>query len=272
MLPRMWLVAVARTPQHPDEAARALAAATGLTLAEARMRLAPEPPALVARLDAAPAAALAGALRRAGLAALALDARVPSDRDRVVAHRFELSPAGAAFAPRAGAPVTLAWSEVAAVLRGLRAERESVEHTETVKRLSVGRALMTSGLSLGRTERRTTRSSEEQTEQVILVYPRAGEAVLLSERELDFSCLAPAPAPSATANMTEIARLLRARTPGAFHDDRLLRLGRRPLPFVGDGASRSQASSVVVTRSATAGSLDTLAEAMRQALAAGLLP
>jgi hypothetical protein len=56
----MKLVAIARAPQGPD-AAKALAEATGLTLAEARMRLAPEPPALLARLDADAAAAEAPA-------------------------------------------------------------------------------------------------------------------------------------------------------------------------------------------------------------------
>ena len=73
----MELVAIARAPARPDDAARAVAQAAGLTLAEARMRLAPEPPALLARLESAEAGALVGGLRRLGLAALSVDARVP---------------------------------------------------------------------------------------------------------------------------------------------------------------------------------------------------
>ena len=43
----MRLVAIVRTPERIEEAASVLAGAAGLALAEARMRLAPEPPALL---------------------------------------------------------------------------------------------------------------------------------------------------------------------------------------------------------------------------------
>jgi hypothetical protein len=76
----MKLVAIVRTPSSLDEAARAVADAAGVTLAEARMRLAPEPPALLARLEAEEASRLVAALRKAGLSALAVDARCPTDK------------------------------------------------------------------------------------------------------------------------------------------------------------------------------------------------
>ena len=268
----MKLVVLARAPADPDGAARSLAEAAGLALAEARMRLAREPPALLARLAPERADALAAGLRAAGLAALALPDRAPTDRDRTVAHAFSLEPAGLGCTPRFGEPLRIAWGDVLAVLRGIRATRSESEHTEVSKRLSVGTAVATGGLKLTRTESRTVRSSEETTEQVILVYARDGRVAALAERELDFSCLGPGMQPSSTANMAELARRLRERAPGAFHDDRLLRLGRRPLPFVAGGESTSRTASATATRADTAGALDLLAEAMRQALAAGLLP
>lgn len=267
----MKLVAIVRAPGDVDEAARALAEAAGLALAEARMRLAPEPPALVARLEPDRADALVVALRRAGLAALAIDARVPTDDDRTIVRSFSFDAAGVTFTSRAGDSMRVAWGDVVAILRGVRAARSEVERVEKSRRLSVGAAVITGGLKMTRTSTRTVRSSEESTEQVILLFARDGGAAVLSEREVEFSCLGPSMQPSSTGNMVELARRLRDGARGAFYDERLLRLGRRPLPFVAGGESLSQTKTTRVTRTDTSGSLDVLAQVMRQALAPGLL-
>src|SRR5438132_8961039 len=93
----MKLVAIVRAPRQPEEAAKALADASGLTLAEARMRLAPEPPALLARLEPDKAAALVVSLRKGGWAALAVDVPCPTGKDRTVAHSLSFSDAGHHF-------------------------------------------------------------------------------------------------------------------------------------------------------------------------------
>ena len=93
-------MAIVRAPLRPDEAARALAEASGLVPAEARMRMAPEPPALLARLEPEKTDALVVSLRKAGLAALAVAVRFPTDRDRTVTHSFSFDNTGIAFIPR----------------------------------------------------------------------------------------------------------------------------------------------------------------------------
>ena len=268
----MKLVALARVPAEREAAARAVAGAAGLTLAEARMRLAPEPPALVARLEAEVADALVAALRKEGLAALALALPVPSDADRLPVRSFDLAAGGALFTSRAGDALEVPWPEILAVLRGLRATRRDAERTEKTRKLSLAGMAATGGLPLSRTTSQTVRSSEESVEQVVLVYARDGRAATLAEREVDFSCLGPGMQPSSTGNMVEIARRLRERAPAAFHDERLLRLGRRPLPFIAPSESRAQTRTLVETRTDTAGSLDALAEVMRRALLENLLP
>lgn len=268
----MNLVAVVRAPDRPDQAARALAESTGLTLAEARMRLAPEPPALLARLERDPAGALVRSLRAAGVAALAIDAACPTDGDCMLVHRFALDGAVGTFASRSGDSVQVAWTEVAAILRGLRASRTEVERTEKSKKLSVGMAVLTGGLAMSRTSTATTRSSSESTGQVVFLYLRDGRALRLAEHELEFSCLGPGMQPSSTANMAEVARRLRTKAGAAFYDERLLRLGRRPLPFVIDGGSRTTTAQTVTTRSDTSSALDVLAEVLWRALVEGLLP
>src|SRR5438445_11740040 len=126
----MKLVAIVRAPRQPEEAAKALADASGLTLAEARMRLAPEPPALLARLEPDKAAALVVSLRKGGWAALAVDVPCPTGKDRTVAHSLSFSDAGITFMPRFGASMDVLSADVLAIMRGVRASRSDVEHTD----------------------------------------------------------------------------------------------------------------------------------------------
>ena len=267
----MKLVAIVRAPAEAEAAAKALAGASGLTLAEARMRLAPEPPALLARLAPDAAAALVAALRKSGLAVLAVD--VPSARnDHLAAHAVSFGDSAVTFTPRFGEAMEVPWGDLVAILRGLRTSRSEVERTEKSRRFSLGRAVATGGLAMTRTSKKAVHERTESAEQVIFVYARDGRAAVLAEHQLDFSCLGAGMQPSSTANMVELARRLREKAPSAFHDERLLRLGRRPLPFLAGGESRSQSGTTVDTRTETSGSLDLLAEVMRQALAEGLLP
>jgi hypothetical protein len=268
----MKLVAIVRAPADVEAAASLLAEASGLALAEARMRLAPEPPALLARLEPDKTDLLVGQLRKGGLAALAIPVTVPTDKDRVVARTVSLDDAGATFTARSGESARIAWRDVTAILRGLRSSRSEVERTEKSTSFSLGKALATSGLMMTRTSTRTVRSSEETTEQIALVYSHGGRVALLAERELDFSCLGPGMGPSSTANMVEMARRLRAKATSAFYDERLLRLGRRPLPFLARGESRSQTATTTVTRADTSSALDVLAEVLHRALLERLLP
>jgi len=268
----MKLVAIARAPSHPEEAARAVADAAGFTLAEARMRLAPEPPALLARLELDKANTLVAALRKAGLAALAVDTPCPTDKDRTLAHSAAIHDGGVTFTPRFGNSMEVEWPDVLAILRGLRKSRTEVERTEATTKFSPGTAVLTGGLVLTESSTKTIRSSEEAYEQVIVVYARDGRAATLAETQLDYSCLGADMQPSATGNMVALARLLRERAKSAFYDERLLRLGRRALPFLVGGESRSQTPTLTKTFTDTSASLDTVAEVLRQALMQGLLP
>jgi len=236
------------------------------------MRLAPEPPALLSRLEPERARPIVDDLRRAGLAVLSVPSNCPTDKDRLVARTVIFDQGSVTFTSRLGESMSIAWADVLAVLRGLRSARSEVTRTERRTKLSLTRGVLTGGLVLRRTSVNTVRSTEEATEQVILVYTRQGGAALLSERELDFSCLGRSMQPSSTGNMAELARRLRECAKAAFYDERLLRLGRRPLPFT--SLVEHQPSAVAGTARCveTTRVLDTLAEVMRRALSEGLLP
>ena len=267
----MKLVALVQKPADPDTAARAFAAAAGLTAAEARMRLAPEPPAVLARLEPAAADVLVAALRQAGLAALAVELPVPTDDARTVARTFVVDAAGVSFTPRRGEALQLGWADVAAVLRAVRGKRAEVETTEKTRKLSPGAAVLTGGLALTRTTTKTVRSSEEAIEQVLLVIARDGRVAVVAEGRVDFSCLGARMSPSSTANLQELARQLRERAQGGLHDDRLVRLGRRQLPFVAATDWRLEGGGSRTTLTDTSANLDVLVEIMRQGLALGLV-
>lgn len=270
----MKLVASVRTLKDVEAAAATLGKAAGLTLAEARIRLAPEPPAILASLAPQAADALVAELRKAGLSVLAVEREASSERTRVVARTAVFGPDRATFQARTGAPVELPWAEVDTVLRGTSLVRSETAVTTKTKQFSVTTAVITQGLKMSQTVEKTARTQEEETEQVILLHGRGGQHIVLRERELDYSCLGAAKQPTRTANMVALARLLKERAPTAFHDERLLRLGRRPLPmFVGgEKHEQSQSGKVSQTRIDTSGSLELLGEILWRALQEGLLP
>jgi len=267
----MQLVATVGQATDLEAAVSALVTTAGMTAAEGRMRLAPEPPAVLARLAADRALAVVAALVQAGLPALTIDERVPSDADRFHARSFAFEPAGARLTARDGETLTLPWDEVRLVLRGIRTARTTSEHTETSRKLALGRAVLTGGLVMTKKTTSTVRGSEEESEQFVLVHGRTGQRVMLGENALEFSGLGPLLQPARTANIGVLAQEVRRRTPQAFHDDRLVRLGRRALPFVLGGDSVTRSAGTEVRRTDTRGSVDVLAEVLDQAVQTGLL-
>jgi hypothetical protein len=258
----MHLVASIRPASDLEAAVAALEASAAMTKAEARMRLAPEPPALLARLPPENAAGLVTALGRAGLPALAVDEDVPSDSERFQVRSFAFEAGSGQFTSRTGEALAVPWDDVRLVLRGVRTSRTTTEHTETRQKLAPGRAVLTGGLVFTKKTTSTVRNVQEDSEQFLLLHTDAVR-LILGEQALEFSGLGALLQPARTANLGVLEQELRRRTARAFHDDRLLRLGRRKLPFILGGNER---------RSDTRGVVDVLAEVLDQAVRTGLLP
>jgi hypothetical protein len=73
--------------------------------------------------------------------------------------------------------------------------------------------------------------------------------------------------------MTVLANLLRRLVPGAFYDERLVRLGRRQLPvFAGSGEAHLSTANTSQKLTDTSSGLELLAEVLSRAVAEGLLP
>ncbi len=248
----MKLVALARQPADPAAAVKVLCSAAGFAPAEARMRLAGEPPLVIARLEEGPAEALRGELARAGVAALTTDARAPGDSDRFLVRSLAFERDEVVFSPRLGEPMRLPYTAIRIVLRGLQLSRETEVHTETSRKFSLGKALLTQGLSVTTTEKKEVRVQTENAEQFLFVY--GGERpVAIYEGEIAFTCLGKDVRPSRLENLNLVQERLRALAPGAWFDDRLLRFARRASPF--DGGRPTDAAAEILRRAVELGLL-----------------
>jgi hypothetical protein len=222
------LIALIDRPKDPGPAIALLVAQAGLAPAEARMRLAPEPPALILRQEDAIAAALAEALTKAGAPALAVD--LEKRQASVLARSFELGPGQVTFFGRTGDETELGYGEIRLILRGLRMTSSEVVKTETTRKFDIGKAIMTQGLMVTKTHKREVRSEVKNAYHAAMLYGRE-TSVLLDEAELTYQSLGPALKPSRVENLNLLVGELRKRATTARYDDRLLRMGSRPLPL-----------------------------------------
>jgi hypothetical protein len=250
------LVATLVPPVPLEQRAQELAAETSGALAECRMRLVGEPPLPFARLPDAEAEALAQRLRTKGWTIGTCPLPPPGDESRLVARTVELLPGEVRFSPRAGDSLVLRDADLAVVLRGLRSATDSSSHTVKERKLALGSALLTGGLKLTKTSQREVRSVTESVEHFLFVYDRAGHCAALYDSQLAFGSLGKDIQPTRLGNMQLVTETLRRRAPQARFDDRLLRLGKRPLPLVGSGERGTGAGQ---THADTASSVDVIA-------------
>ncbi len=215
------------------------------------MRLAGEPPYVVARLPDEAAPDLVARLSACGCAALSVGAEPPGDEDRFLVRTLEFPPGSVILRPRAGEERRLAGEDIRLLLRGVAIGHETRVHTEKQRRLSLGKALLTQGLSITKVEKKEIQVETETADQFVLVYPdpARGRAAILYESEVAFACLGREVQPSRLANLNLVTQKLRSLAPRARFDDRLLRLSRR-------GGDRAP---------------DVIAEVLWQALLQGLL-
>lgn len=259
----MKLVATLAAPVPPEQSAQELAAEISGALAECRMRLAGEPPLAFARLPDAEAEALAQRLRSKGWTIGTCPLPPPGDEGRLVARTVELLPGEVRVSPRSGEPVVLRDADIAVMLRGLRSATETSSRTVKERKLAPGSALLTGGLKLTKVSQREVKSVTESVEHFLFLYDRAGRCAALYDSQLAFGSLGQDIQPTRLGNMQLITGTLRRRAPQARFDDRLLRLGKRPLPLVGASERGTGAGQ---THADTASSVDAIAWLLFQQL------
>ena len=218
-------VAVAQVPPGPAALQQAVGI-TGLALADVSRALAGTLPRILLR--ATPEGArIAGALEAAGFTAFAAEAsEVPTDRERIVARSLELSPGGIVALDGKGQRHACPAEAIDTFLRGIRLV-ESSEVIKTVQRkLDLGKALLTSGLSVTRKVETISERTTSTKEPFVLLQRRDGQPdLMLCERRLNYQCLGPELQPSTYGNLVALLARLRALAPEAPLDDRITRPG-----------------------------------------------
>lgn len=222
---RLHVVALRRLQAAGPALEAQLATALAVTRMEARARLAAAlrgPAVAAAFADPAAARGCAERLIGVGLAAWLLR---PDDIEtasrRLAVRRFELRPEALSARGAGGQAAEVAWRDVRVLLHGRRLRPETRIETRRTRKLSLGRALMTGGLLLTKTEVHTHKVSRGESEEFLLVL--GGVPTLdFRQRELDYRDLGVPLAARQSENFSRLTRELRRRAPQAIFEDRLL--------------------------------------------------
>ncbi len=229
----MYLVALTRwnSTVSIDAELPALAPAIGLAPYDARLRLVTATPTVLASgLALGDAQRLLGLLRERGHGAVACDAdTIPAPERALLLRGFALEPDTLVGLDVQRRPAPLHYADIIGIARAVEISSQSHAVESTEKKLDVGRALLSGGLVMSRTVSKVETSDSFERHHVAYLF-RNGTAdpVLLKEHLLSYEGLGAARGASAHASFEALLAALRAATPAAMHDDRLLTHKRRP--------------------------------------------
>ena len=239
----MDLVALTELATTDETEAPLLAANLGVSVYEARQKLAVGMPAVVLMTRSRPQALdLLAQLRARKHAAVACDssAVVPAAA-MVQVRKFLLAPRELVIeAPVAtDAPITVPYAEIVALVRAIH--RSTVETRDAVKerKLRPFAAIATGGDMLTKTVKHEVRTVSEEREQVLYLFRRRGVPCLLRESTGQYAGLGERVRPTRLENFATTLRLLREQAPLAPFDTRLASVRKLPELPADDGAPRA---------------------------------
>ena len=221
------LVAITALASPIEVEAKALAADLGTIAYEERLKLTAGLPAIVlATTDGDAAQALLAKLRaRKHRALLCRASSVVPASAMVSLRRFQMD-ADALVA----ADDRLPWRDVSALIHARHHKQTETTETVTDKKFNLGRAVMTGGLVMRKTEKREVTTRTADTEHVLYVFRAdGGTPWLLRELGTHFGALGAALEPTATRNFQIAVEQFRARAPQAKFDASLV---HRPITDV----------------------------------------
>jgi hypothetical protein len=228
----MFVVAIHDT--HPTDGSRAaaLAAVLGVTAYNARPRvISPGPCVVSVSSDEAAAVQLAGALRGAGFATLVRDVAGLDRAERVLGVRtFSLGADAWTVAARDDRRAALRYADLLVMVAGMHVVAHTSTETVTKKKGSLGRAVMTGGLSRSKKIRVKVEHTEQERQRFLHVYTRTGGVAVVLEAQVDYAGLGESRQATRAANFEQLVTGLRERAPQTPYDDRLLTVaGQRQL-------------------------------------------
>lgn len=205
-------VAVAALPGDPA-ALQGAAGLCALTMMEVRARCAGVlPKILVRQAPELEARRIVAGLGSLGFRAFAAEVRqVPLDAQRIVARQLEWTDSGFAVTDGRGTRHDCPCSTLALFQFGYRATSQSEMVKSTERKFSMGKALLTSGLSVSKTVVKVTEQVTTNREFCIVAARSGGlPAIILYELRLGFQGLGADLKPSRYLNLKALLERLRA--------------------------------------------------------------
>lgn len=246
----MFVVALLSLHTSPDEEAVALAKDLGVTAYEAGQRVRGALPSVVFRDgDVEKAKAVARALHGRGHDVVLLDgAQVPASELLPRVKAFKLTDDALVAVGPTGVETTLRFADVAALVAAVHRGSDSQTEVTRERKFSLGRAVLTQGLSVSKTVEKASTREVEQREPVLYLFHRGGPAWLLSETGCRYEGLGPLVRPTRLENFHTLVKLMRERCPQAPYDERLVRVrqgGEKvTADFTGHASSMSTSAAV----------------------------
>jgi hypothetical protein len=224
----MFVVAIAELcapvgPHASQDDIAQLAADMGRAAYDARLIVAGGTPAVVkTTADRALALTILARLRSRGHGAVACDAdAVVASGDMVAMRRPRLEADAITLDDRP--TERLPYDDILALLPAVHHRRVDTATQTRETKLSMGRALMTGGMTFTKSVKTTTRNATEERDGVLYVFRRSGARPwILREHGTGWGALGLPLAPSESENYRGALAALRQRAPGATFDDRLM--------------------------------------------------
>jgi hypothetical protein len=219
------VIAIHYAPGGGEALAGPLAEALDLTMYEARARTSdPEGgPAVVARYgEIEPAWACTGRLRANGISPILLTPEdVETDARRFLVRGFELGERGLTATSRRGESTEIAYRDLRLFLRGVRTGEKTDLKTTEQRKFSMGRALLTQGLMMTKTVRKTEKVTTTDREEFFHLYAEGRPPLVFRSGALDYRSFGAALQPSVQANFTHLIGRMRQILPEVRFSERL---------------------------------------------------
>jgi hypothetical protein len=219
------VIAIHYAPGGGEALSGALAEALDKTAYEVRARLSdPEGgPAVVARYgEIEPAWACAGRLRANGISPILLTAEdLETDARRFLVRSFELGGQGITATSRRGDTTEVPYQSLDLFLRGVRVDERTDLKTTEQRKFSLSRALVTQGLMMTKTVRKTDKVTSVEREEFFHLYADGRPPLVFRSGALDYRSFGPALQPSVQANLTQLVEEMRQAFPHARYSERL---------------------------------------------------
>ncbi len=222
----MHIAAIYNLGQERETHAAALASALGITMYEACSRLRSPgngPFTIGVFADHQRAMQTEEKLRSAGFSAVVLtDEEITAERFPLIARKFELSGKELAVVSESGQGLGIPFQNIRLIVRGTGIVRGTVTETVKTKSLSLGRAVMSSGLMITKTTKSVQEVATEERTAFCNLYAEGIPAVVFRESSLLYDSLGSALQPSRALNFNYLIAELRRLAPQAQYDERLL--------------------------------------------------